>query len=302
MKKFFMLFLASGMILSGCSKEKSRSKADNNVNVSTEVFSSDSTDESETAAITVPKPIEHVLERADGTYVYDNAKLLTSEVSSFCNDYAEYLYETHLINAAVVTADDLGGRAPEEFAEEAYNTIYEGKGSGLLLLINNDTNRDILYKTGSCLNNITPEAEKEAFYWSTMDIVEGDYKTAVHRIMQLGENCPRHIFDNGGIFTAETITALEATLAGYSSDVSILATTNSTDKKNEEILKSYYDRRYHDGKGYMIMFDAKTSAVIAYSNEAMPSGYENVLKNANELAKKGNTEGALRLAADALKG
>lgn len=297
-----MVMLVSGIVLSGCSAEKSGSNDGGDKTVPTETVSADTTAASETAAVTEHKPLERILEPADGTYVYDNAKLLTSEVSSFCNDYAEYLYETHLINAAVVTADDLGGRAPEEFAEEAYNSIYEGKGSGLLLLINNDTNRDILYKTGSCLNNITLEAEKEAFYWSTMDIVEGDYKTAVHRIMQLGENCPRHIFDNGGIFTAETITALEATLAGYSSDVSILATTNSTDKKNEEILKSYYDRRYHDGKGYMIMFDAKTSAVIAYSNEAMPSGYENVLKNANELAKKGNTEGALRLAADALKG
>lgn len=302
MKKIFMILLASGIILSGCSGDKSRSRTVDNENTSTENASENTSDTSETIPVSEHKPIEHILEAADGTYVYDNAKLFSSEEASFFNDYAEFLYEDFLINAAVVTTENLDGRSPEDFAAEAYNTIYEGKGSGLLLLINNDTKRDILYKTGSCLRNIDAEDENEAFYWSTKNIVEGDYKTAVHRLMHLGENCPQHIFDNGGILSDEALTSLEVALVGYKNDVSILATTNSTDMTNDELLQSYYERRYHDGKGYMVMFDAKTTSILVYSKESLPSGYENILKKANELAKKGDTEGALILAADALKG
>lgn len=302
MKKIFIVLLASGIMFSGCSKDKSRSKTADNEQTSAQTVSENTSDISETIPVSEHKPIEHVLEPADGTYVYDNAKLFSAEDAAFCNDYAEFLYENFLINAAVVTTSVLDGRSPEDFAAEAYNRIYGGKGSGLLLLINNDTNKDILYKTGSCLRNIEAADENEAFYWSTRDIVEGDYKTAVHRLMQLGENCPQHVFDNGGILSDETLTSLEVSLVGYKNDVSILATTNSTDMTNEELLKSYYERRYHDGKGYMVMLDAKTSSVSAYSKEPMPTGYEDVLKKANELVKKGDAKGALINAADALKG
>ena len=301
MKKIFMMLLASGIILSGCSGEKSRSRTADKENTSTEASSESTSAISETVPLSEHKPIEHILDAAEGTYIYDNAKLFSSEDASFFNDYAEFLYENFLINAAVVTTDSLDGRSPEDYAAEAYNTIYEGKGSGLLLLINNDTKMDILYKTGSCLRNIDSENENEAFYWSTKDIVEGDYKTAVHRLMQLGENCPQHVFDNGGILSDEALTSLEVSLVGYKNEVSILATTNSTEMTNEELLQSYYMRRYHDGKGYMLMFDAKTTSVSAYSKEQMPSGYEDVLKKANELAKKGDIQGALILAAEALE-
>lgn len=302
MKKIFLLFFASGVMLVGCSvirSDRTDKKKDPPTSAASET---ESAPENVTATATENKPVERVLEPAEGTYIYDKAKLLTSETAAACNDYAEWLYENYLINAAVVTADDLGERSPEEFASEAYNEIYKGSGSGLLLLINNATNQDILLKTGSCLSNISADDEKDAFYWSTKEIVAGDYKTAILRLLQLGEKCPQHVFDNGGIFNADQIKALEAALSEYKNDVSILATTNDTDKKNEEILKSYYDRRYHDGNGYMIMLDSRTSAVIAYSKDAMPDKLEEVLKKAGELAKKGDSEAAVRLAADSLKG
>lgn len=295
MKKFFIALFISGVLISGCSVKKSESSEKGEIPTASNVSAS-------AEEATENKPVERVLEPAEGTYIYDKAKLLDAETIAACNDYTEWLYKNYLINAAVVTSDKLGERSPEEFASEAYNEIYAGKGSGLLLLINNDTNQDILLKTGSCKSNISEEAEKDAFYWSTKDIVAGDYKTAILRLLQLGEKCPRHVFDNAGIFSSEQAKTLEAALSEYKNDVSILATNNTTDKKNEEILKSYYERRYSDGKGYMIMLDSKTSEIIAYSKETMPDKLAEVLKKSGELSKKGDNEEAVRLAAELFKG
>lgn len=299
MKKIFIMLFLSGALLAGCSVKRSERTEKSNIPA---VSDASASTESAAEEATENKPVERVLEPAEGTYVYDKAKLLDAETIAACNDYTEWLYKNYLINAAVVTADKLGGRSPEEFASEAYNEIYAGKGSGLLLLINNDTNQDILLKTGSCQSNISEEAEKDAFYWSTRDIVAGDHKTAILRLLQLGEKCPGHVFDNAGIFSSEQVKALESALSGYKNNVSILATNNTTDKKNEEILKSYYERRYSDGRGYMIMLDSKTSEVIAYSKEPMPDKLSEVLKKAGELSKKGDNEAAVRLAAELFKG
>lgn len=299
MKKIFIMLFLSGALLAGCSVKRSGRTEKSNIPT---VSDASASTESAAEEATENKPVERVLEPAEGTYVYDKAKLLDAETIAACNDYTEWLYKNYLINAAVVTADKLGGRSPEEFASEAYNEIYAGKGSGLLLLINNDTNQDILLKTGSCQSNISEEAEKDAFYWSTKDIVAGDHKTAILRLLQLGEKCPGHVFDNAGVFSSEQIKALESALSGYKNNVSILATNNTTDKKNEEILRSYYERRYSDGRGYMIMLDSKTSEVIAYSNEPMPDKLAEVLKKAGELSKKGDNEAAVRLAAELFKG
>ena len=169
MKKIFIALFLSGVLISGCSVKKAESSEKGEIPTASDVSAS-------AEEATENKPVERVLEPAEGTYIYDKAKLLDAETIAACNDYTEWLYKNYLINAAVVTVDKLGERSPEEFASEAYNEIYAGKGSGLLLLINNDTNQDILLKTGSCKSNISEEAEKDAFYWSTKDIVAGDYK------------------------------------------------------------------------------------------------------------------------------
>ena len=313
LKKFFMLTsisLTAALISVGCAGKSSSTATPEPptaaITQSSDTAVTESTD-SETATATTTaadnKPvIDHNIKSAEGTYVYDEAKLLDSEAFKTCNDYAGMLYEKYLINAAVVTADKLDGQDPYAYAADAYDDLYEGRGSGLLLLLNNDTGRDILYTTGGCQSYITDEAEKEAFFWSTKDIVAGDYKSAVLRMLQLGEKCPEYVFNNAGLISAEQVGKLERTLSSGNNPAALLLTTNSTGKSNEDILKSYYTRRFKDGKGYMAMIDAQSKKVIAYSSQPLSSDIENALKKANESAAKDDYETAAETIAEALAG
>ena len=121
MKKFLFLtvFLSSAVLLTaGCAGHKTGSDDKNNIEATSQPFT------------------ERNVESTDGTYVFDNAGILSSQDFKACNDYAGWLYREKLINPAVVTVNDLKGKAPYDYAAEQYNKLYEGKGSGLLILIN----------------------------------------------------------------------------------------------------------------------------------------------------------------------
>lgn len=299
MNKFSMLISAAcfaALLLCGCSAEDNVSSSSDST-AETAVVTTAATEE-----VTEPPITEHELEPAEGTYVYDNAGILDSASIAECNDYCEWLYENYLINAAVVTTAELAELTPEEYSANAYIDIYEGKGSGLLLLVNNDTNNDYLYKTGSCLNSIDEETEKESFYWATREIVSGDYKTAILRLMQLGEMCSQYVFDNAGIFTAEEADVLEQACTEASFDISVLATTNSTGTPNLDICRTYYERRYQDKQGYMIMLDTASATITVFTGSYALSGYDSELESANKLAASGNYTGAVSAMIAALKG
>lgn len=290
MRKIFagiMSVLAAAVICSGCSDDSGKTDKAPSVpeNIPAELTTLPPETEPPTEAII------RDIKPADGTYVYDNAGLLSKEQFSECNDYAGWLYETFLINAAVVTTDSLGEMTPEQYAEKAYVDIYSGRGSGLLLLINNDTNEDYIYKKGSCLTAIPESAQSNALYWATQEIVSGDYKSAIMRLMQLGEYCSQYVFDNGGIFTAEEIDALETACEGASGEYSVLATGNSTGSPNEEICRSYYQRHYKDTTGTMIMVDTESSSVLVMKDGEVLNDVS--LADANTLAASGDYFGAV---------
>lgn len=261
----------------------------------------DSSPEMQTESIVeIPTVPQRIVETAEGTYVYDKAQLLSSEDFKACNDYAGWLYNEYLINAAVVTASDLGGKSPYDYAAEAYNEIYQGRGSGLLLLINNDTNNDLLYKTGCCLASIKQTDENTAFFWATRELINGDYKSAILRLMQLGESCSSFIIDNAEVFSEEQLSELSGLLALSSTKVTLLASSNSSATPNTEILKSYYDRKYKDGQGIMLMLDTKSKTIMAGVNEELPEELASALKEANLLAAKSDYVGAVKKAAKGL--
>lgn len=299
MKKYFLsviLFIAA-LSVWGCSSKKTETVSENNAAEATQ-----STSGELATSIESPTIAERIVKSAEGTFVYDNAGLLSDSDLTECNDYAGWLYENYLINAAVVTTDSLGGKTPSEYAAEAYNDIYEGKGSGLLLLINNDTNQDLLYKTGSCLLSVSAADEEEAFYWATRDIVGGDLKTAVLRLMQLGEKCPMNVFDNAGVFTAEQVKAIEAGLTGSGTEMSVLATSNSTAVSNEDILHSYFQRKYGENSGIMIMVDTHSKSVLAVSDTDLPDNLDAALKKANESSSNGDYQAAVNTIIEAING
>lgn len=245
------------------------------------------------AVTEAPLPDTSKLEAAEGTYVYDRAGVLTAEQSAEINSYCEKLYRERLVNAAVVIADDIGGKTPYQYADECYTDIYEGRGSGLLLLINNDTGTDYLYRTGSCLKAIPEGEDSVAFFWATRHIMDGDYRSAVLRVMELGERCPLYVFDNIGLFSDEELTALEEKLAAGKKSVYVLATSNGTSNSNEEICRSYFERRSEDGKGYMIMLDTKANAVAVVSDEKLSADVEKAKTAAEKLLKGGDAPAAV---------
>lgn len=294
------LLIAS--VLGGCGDKKhsSKSKPSSSENV-TEAAAEAMTEPITENQTTSPQTPIRDLAPAKGSYVYDNANLLSAEDISALNSYCEWLYENRLINTAVVTVNDLGGASPAEYAENSYIDIYSGRGSGMLLLINNDTNKDYLYKKGSCTSYIDESAETLAFCLATREIVNGNYQSAALSIMMLGEACPSYVFDNGGIFTPEQLSELEAFCKDSGMNVSILATSNSTGSSNEEICKSYHDRRYSSEKGFMIMADTASGTLAVVPSDELPPAALAALSDANKPAAEKDYISAIKTVINAMK-
>ncbi|MBR5683689.1 MAG: TPM domain-containing protein [Ruminococcus sp.] len=268
MKKIFLagVTAAACVMLFGCSSEKAVPKEEKSPEATSQPFT------------------ERNVEHSEGTYIFDKASLLSAEDIQACNDYAGWLYENKLINAAVVTTNDLEGKSPWDYAVDSFNEIYEGKGSGLVILINNATNEDIVYRTGSCLTNISQKSADNAMFWATKEIMGNSYRNAVMRLLQLGELCPGHMIDNSQVFAYEDIKTIEKRLSSLKKDVTVLSTRNGSSLPNDEILKTYYKRRYNDGKGIMLMLDINSRTIIAYSDGKLPDKLSAQLKSAYELA------------------
>ncbi len=286
MKKIFLTAITlsfSWLILTGCSSDKVPSETAKNREATSQPFT------------------ERIVEPSDGTYVFDKASLLSAEDLRACSDYAGWLYENKLINAAVITTNDLEGKAPYDYAAEQFSEIYEGKGSGLVVLINNATNEDIVYRTGSCLVNIGQKTADNAMYWATKEIIGGDYRSGIMRLLQLGEVCPEHMIDNSQVFAYEDIQPIEKRLSALKKDVTILSTRNGSSISNEEILKTYYKRKYKDVKGIMLMLDINTKTIIAYSDDKLPDKLKKELRSANELAARDDYIAAVNKAIDLIE-
>ena len=284
LKKFLSsIFFAAaiGMIFSGCS-----SKSD--------------TKESRVEATSQPFT-EREVDSADGTYIFDKANILDAETLKACNDYAGWLYKEKLINTAVITVNDLEGKFPYDYAAEEFNKLYEGKGSGLVILINNDTKYDSVFRSGACLYGISDKAENNAVYWETKELFKGDYRSAILRLLQLGELCPTHVIDNAQVFDSDQLNKIEKTLSSCKEDVTIIASHNGSETSNEQILQQYYDRKYNNDKGIMFMLDTISGKMIVNSAEKISSDIDKALKDANALSSKGDNYGAVNKILEALK-
>ena len=197
--------------------------------------------------------------------------------------------------------NDLEGKYPYDYAAEEYNKLYEGKGSGLVVLINNDTKYDSVFRSGACLYNISDKAENDAVYWETKEVFNGDYRSAILRLLQLGELCPLHVIDNAQIFDADQLKKIEKSLSSCKDDVTLIASHNGSETSNEQILQQYYDRKYKNDKGIMFMLDTISGKMLVQSSEKISSDIEKALKDANTLSAKGDNYGAVNKLLEALK-
>jgi len=237
-------------------------------------------------------------EPAEGVYVYDGAEVIDKAGEEECNKYMQKLYEDYLINTAVVTVDFLDGKSPESYATEAYEKIYSGKGSGILFLINNDTNKDYIYRSGSCISSISDSEQQSALYFATRDIVEGDYGSAVMKVMELGEKCPKFVFDNGNILSPEQKMQVEEYLSSLEQKFSLLVTENTSEISDEELCTEYYKRKYGKEKGCMILADAGDMKITVHA-EKLPENIEDIKLSAEEFMKSGDYFSAVQTITDA---
>ena len=119
MRKIFVAVLTAVVftMMCGCSSAVGGVSENNDENFSAPASEKASSVSEEPATEALPDTL--ALEPAEGSYVYDNAGVLTADEISELNSYCEMLYEKHLINAAVVTSNSLGGKTPYQAAEDA---------------------------------------------------------------------------------------------------------------------------------------------------------------------------------------
>jgi len=286
------LLLAIMAISGGCSFKKTEKAEDvvptaASVSEATEEESNTEAASSGEKATEPPAKNDDQLKAEPGKYVYDLAHLMNDEQKKSCEEFVDGIYRDYMLNAAVVTVSDLKDKAPYTYAAEAYFTIYGGDGNGLLFLINNDTNEDFLYKTGICTHNIDTEAEKTAFFTATRDIVNGDYTAAVTGIMGLGKSCPARVFDEAEAFSNADAADIDKLLSASDTPAAVAAIkTEKNGKDVQTLAKELHERHFKDGKGIMIVIDTVSKKTAAYSNEQLPAGFDQSLKNADASAAK----------------
>ncbi len=265
MKKVFSaaFFILSAVIYCGCANKTE--KADNSGVHETTSIQAET--EMTSAGITHAESIapDFSASSISNPYIKDYAGVMNDQTVSACGQVISELNSSRMMNAAVVTVSSLNGTDPYDYAAQRYAEIFgSDKSRGLLFLINNDTNEDILYKTGTV--TIDQEEEKNALYLATRDLVSGDYSSAAIRMLRLGENCTSHIFDQAGFFSAEQIAELEKAAAHYGTEMSVCTVQNIEASDSAESLCK---KRYPEKNGIMMLIgsDGKTTV---WSESAVP--------------------------------
>ena len=185
MKKICLTIILAALTLCGCSDDMEKSMPESQTETVTEAIS----DVQEPATQPPTKAAQRVSPQS-GVYVYDFTGLISGEEIAQCNEYAAQLNSEYGINAGVVFAENLGGASPYDYAEACYKDIFGTASNGMLVLINNDSDKDVVYKIGVCYDYIDERTESEAFYYATKAIVAGDYSGAAMKLLELGTNCP----------------------------------------------------------------------------------------------------------------
>ena len=94
------------------------------------------------------------------------------------------LADSKEICTALVITDSLAGNTPECFAEKYYMALFGATEDGFLLLINNDTGKDLYYFAG----NITVTDMDMRLAKASKSLAEGDLAPAVEILLPAQED------------------------------------------------------------------------------------------------------------------
>ncbi len=271
-----MLFLSGCSVVSGM-KETSEISGVSEITDSAE----NETITSEAASETEYEPLsEEATEISDAVYVRDFAGVLSNADENAIQSRIDRLYSEYMINAAVVTVSDLGGKDAAIFAEEMFDSFYGGEGNGFVFVLNNDTNKDYLLKTGVCADFVSEETESRQLFSSTKLFAEENYRDGIEGMLSLAENCPDRVFDELGVFSIEETEYLQEKLNNCYNDISAVILGNNMGLECEELCRVYCERRYADGDGYMIMIDSVSANAYVYSENYISDDIAYALENA----------------------
>jgi len=322
MRKFFLILTASLIFLTACSDMGEVSQIDT-AEMSTpnvkevkalqpeEVENGNDTEETpdsipEEAPETVeaetipPIIIERIqsFENAGNVHIFDEEHLFSEEVTQKYNDYLEWLSVTRQINTATVITTHLDGVTPEEFAKGYYQTLYGTDSSGFLLLINNDTGNDFIYRQGACASDMRDPSPE--IFRATPQLVEGNYAADLETLLTIGEQIPEFAFDRAdAIKTNEQIALSEkAKETGHNYAVMMIKLPKPEEGISvEQQLTSFAEeKRQQLGAELFLLMDVRSQKCVIAGNP--PEGLNSEVQ---KLWKKKNIFDAAVLYYDKLK-
>ena len=286
MKKILTLIITCSLICSiaGCSKKEEKKSKKKDISSSEVTVTEPSTQTN--AVVSVNAELPHDVPEAEGIFVFDDANLLNKADFAACNNYAEWLNEQYLINVCVVTTDNLDGENVQTFAENTYNDKLGSLGGGMVVVINNDTNNDYIYKHGCC-TKIDELLESSTFLNATKQIVSTQsYGNAIIAMLSLAETLPAHICDNSDILSNDEISELEEMCADK--NIMLYISENSSSKSNDDICNEYFNRKFADsrsGDSTLIFLDTSSNSFTLLS--AKKSNVTTLIADAEEQAENG---------------
>lgn len=181
------------------------------------------------------------------------------------------LAQTYQIHAGVVITDQLDGKEPSAAAQECYDVLYGKDSSGFLVLINNDTGQDFVYTSGVCSLYLTEDKIGYAIAQATDPLVQGDYGTGVSRLLELGELCPRGIYDRSNLLNREqtdTVAAMAAEFTETRREVWIIEKAPDAEE-GKDALREYAIERLKvlGADSLLVMETSAQRCIVAYEGE-----------------------------------
>ena len=119
-----------------------------------------------------------------------------------------------------------------------------------------------------------------------------NYKDAILIMLKLGEKCPTNVIDNSNLFDEDMAQEFSRSLAGCPNSVTLVATDNKSGVSNDELIKTYYERRYTDETGYIVLMDKNTRSVTAMTQGELPAEVAEFITAADQTAANNDFIGA----------
>lgn len=270
-------------------KEKHTSATESMTESETSASPTETSERTESATKPVNRPTADP--NTEDPHIFDEIGVLSAEDVGALSSIAGALSAEQQLHAAVVLTEELDDKSPEKFAAEYFNSLY-GKGStGFLVLLNNDTGEDRVFTSGACSLYLAQDEISLAIAQATPMLVEGKYRQAAERLLELGERMPDLIYDRAGILNREQFDGFLATAqdaaAKTKKQYCVLLIQEDDSEETEDFLQKYADAQrealHADG---LLVVDVRNERcrVSGFSDaDARGSELTGIMQSANRL-------------------